>query len=80
MPARLMRAKKVVGAKQTLKALAKGQAQSVYIAKDADSKVVTPIAEQCVQQQVEVVYMESMSELGRACLIDVGAAVASIIK
>jgi large subunit ribosomal protein L7A len=75
-----MRANKVVGAKQTLKALTKGQAQVVFVAKDADSAVTKPIVELCNQQGVEVVHVESMSELGRACLIDVGAAVASIIK
>ncbi len=80
MPAKLIHAKKVVGAKQTLKALHKGQAQVVYLAKDADKRVSGPIVEQCSKAGVEIVFVDSMAELGRACLIDVGAAVASVIE
>ena len=38
MPAKLMRAHKIVGTKQTLKALEAGRAELVYIAKDATLK------------------------------------------
>ena len=45
MPAKLMRAHKMVGTKQTLKALEAGRAELVYIAKDADTEVTNPVRE-----------------------------------
>ncbi|MGB4266583.1 MAG: ribosomal L7Ae/L30e/S12e/Gadd45 family protein, partial [Limnochordia bacterium] len=42
-----MRAHKVVGTKQTLKALEAGRAGLVYIAKDADTHVTNPVKENC---------------------------------
>jgi large subunit ribosomal protein L7A len=80
MPAKLMRAHKVVGTKQTLKALEAGRAGLVYIAKDADTHVTNPVKENCERLGVEVVYVDTMAELGRACGIDVGAAVACLLK
>lgn len=80
MPARLMRATKVVGAKQTIKALDDHVVKAVYIAKDADNKVVQPVIDKCKRLNVELVYLNTKAELGRACGIDVGAAVASIIE
>ncbi len=80
MPAKLIHANKVVGVKQTLKALQKGQARVVYIAQDADRKLLEPIIEQCSKLGIPIVPVGTMTDLGRACLIDVGAAVASIIE
>ena len=80
MPAKLMRAHKVVSTKQTLKALEAGRAGLVYIAKDADTHVTNPVKENCERLGVEVVYVDTMAELGRACGIDVGAAVACLLK
>lgn len=72
--------KRVVGAKQTLKAVKSGLASVVYVARDADLKVVIPIAETCRQNGIELIYVETMEELGKLCSIDVGAATACIVK
>ncbi|NLY10152.1 MAG: 50S ribosomal protein L7Ae-like protein [Firmicutes bacterium] len=80
MTADLTSAKKLVGAKQTLKALQTGQARAVYVAKDADTHVTQPIVQLCSQTGVKVIEVASMAELGKACSIDVGAAVAAIIE
>ncbi len=80
MPAKLMRAHRVVGTKQTLEALEAGRAELVYIAKDADAEVTNPVREGCARLRVDVVDVDTMAELGRACGIDVGAAVACVLK
>ena len=80
MPGMLGNAPKIVGAKQTTKALLNGQARQVYLAKDADAHVIEPIRDLCRKHQVPVIEVETMVELGRACTIAVGAAVAAVLK
>lgn len=72
--------KRIVGAKQTLKAIKSGTAKIVYVAQDAESKVINPIIEISNQKNVEIVYLESMEKLGILCGIDVGAATACLIE
>lgn len=72
--------KKIVGAKQTLKAIKQATAKIVYVAKDADKKVTQPIVDLCNENKVELVVVETMEELGRLCGIDVGASAACILK
>ena len=71
--------RRAVGAKETLKHLAAGDAVRVYIAKDADEHVRGPVLQRAGDAGVEVVEVESMQLLGRACGIDVGAAAAALI-
>ena len=75
-----MPGKKVIGAKQTLKAIKNDNAETVYIAEDADKKVTKPIIEACLESGLEPVFVATMQELGRMCDIDVGAATACIVK
>lgn len=70
---------KTVGIKQTQRALEKGFARRVYVAQDAEAPVVRPIIELCQNRRVELVKVASMTELGKACGIEVGAAVAAIL-
>jgi len=72
--------KRIVGAKQTLKAIKNGVALKVYIAEDADVRVTVPITEACKDNSVEIVRVATMKELGQLCSIDVGAAAACITK
>jgi large subunit ribosomal protein L7A len=71
---------KTVGTKQTLKALQRGLARSVYIARDADDHVVRELLRACRDKDVEVVYADSMAKLGQACGIQVGAASAAVLE
>lgn len=80
MPSRLDKSRKVVGAKQTLKAIEAGEAELVYLAQDADEHVIGPIRRECKVGGIDIVEVESMIMLGKACSIEVGAAVASVIK
>jgi len=80
MPHRLKAAKRrLVGAKQTLKALQSGGVEAVYIARDAEDRVVGPIESICRERQIEVVWIDTMEKLGALCGIDVGAASAVIL-
>lgn len=71
--------KKTVGIKQTQRALEKGIAKRVYVARDAEAQVLKPIVEMCNRQNIECIEVGSMAELGKACGIEVGAAVAAVI-
>lgn len=71
---------KTVGIKQTAKAVAADKASVVFIAKDADPKITENVIEQCRLKSIEIVYVESMKQLGKACGIDVGAAAAALLK
>jgi large subunit ribosomal protein L7A len=72
--------KMVVGLKQTSRALEKGEVNSVYIAKDAEKHLLLPIIEQCKKEQIPLKEVASMTELGKACGIKVGAAVAAVLE
>ena len=71
---------KVIGVKQSSKAVRANQAWCVYLAEDADPALLTPIEEQCCEKEIPLVRVESMAVLGQACGIHVGAAVAVVLK
>lgn len=70
----------VVGLKQTKKALETGIAKIVFIARDADMHVVFPLEKLCEEKKTEVVYVNNMKELAKACRVEVPTAVATIVK
>lgn len=70
----------VVGKKQTIRAIQSGKASIVYISKDADLHVTVPIVESCKSNNIEILYFDTMKELGYACGIDVNAAAAAVLK
>lgn len=72
--------KKTVGVKQSLKAVENGTAKILFIAKDADEKVVHSLKQLASQNLVEIKYVETMKQLGKACGIDVGASAACLLK
>lgn len=70
---------KVVGAKQTKRALGDGRATKVFLAADADPRVTEPLARLAQEAAVAVEEAPSMKELGAACGIAVGSAVAALV-
>ena len=70
---------KTVGLKQTQRALEKGLVRRVFVAKDAETHVLRPILEWCQSHHVEHIEVPTMKELGKACGIEVGTAVAAIL-
>ncbi|MFD1673157.1 ribosomal L7Ae/L30e/S12e/Gadd45 family protein [Alicyclobacillus fodiniaquatilis] len=73
--------KKTIGTNQTLKLLKQFGAQvtCVYIARDAEQHVVSPVEQLAEKNTVPIVWVDTMRQLGKACGIEVGAATASII-
>ena len=70
----------VVGAKQLKKALKNGKAHHVFLACNADPAITEPIAALCQQNSVDFAWVRSMTDLGRACGIEVGAAAAAALN
>jgi len=69
-----------IGIKQSTRALMDGTVVKLYIAKDADPHVTRRIVALAEENQVPIIYVETMIELGSACNIDVGAATAVVIQ
>ena len=70
---------RTVGLKQTHRALEKGLVKRLFTAKDAEPHVLRTIVEWCESHDVERVEVPTMKELGKACGIEVGTAVAAIL-
>ena len=71
---------KVVGAKQVKRALKDGRAVRLFMAMDADPRLLQPLVQEAVNRQVPVSQVPTMKELGASCGIAVGAAVAVLTK
>lgn len=71
---------KVVGLKQSRKAIEDGMAQMCYVAHDADGNFRRGLVQLCMSKGVQVDQEHSKHELGIACGIDVDAAVVTILK
>lgn len=70
---------KVVGVKQVRRALQDSRAKALFLARDADPNLTHPLAQMAQEKGISVTWMECMRDLGRACGIAVGAAVAAAI-
>ncbi|SBW06895.1 putative ribosomal protein L7Ae-like [uncultured Eubacteriales bacterium] len=70
---------KVVGVKQTQRALAEGNVRLVFLAEDADPRVIDPVEALCREKGVPTQRVPHMKELGSACGIAVGSAVAALL-
>ncbi len=76
----LSRGTVIVGSKQLRKALRDGSVRKVFLARDADPRIVEAFEKQCAGQGVECVWVDTMARLGEACGIEVGSAAAAILK
>ena len=72
--------KRVVGVKQSRKAIREGRALRVVLASDADPAITGPIAAACAAAGIPVETGRTMAQLGRACGIAVGASVAAELR
>ena len=68
--------KRVVGVKQSRKAIREGRARRVFLASDADPALTEPISAECAAAGIPVETGRTMAQLGRESGIAVGAAVA----
>jgi len=72
--------KKVTGAKQSRRAIRDGLVLRVYLARDADPNLTGPLRALCQEMGVPVAEVPTMQELGQAAGIQVGAAVAALLR
>ena len=70
----------IVGTKQLRKALLNGRAEYVFLAENADPALTEPIAALCEDAKIQIHWVASKADLGRACGIEVGAAAAAVLK
>mgnify|MGYP000531583884 CR=1 FL=1 len=80
MPGELTAKGKVVGLKQTRRALAQGAAAHVYLACDADPRLTEPLQELCRAQDVPCDGSMTLQQLGRACGIAAPAAAVAALN
>lgn len=76
----LRTANKVVGLKQSRKAVQKGCALRAYVAEDADPWIVRPLVDLCEEHEVPVVQAPTMKELAKSCHVEVPTACAVLLK
>lgn len=69
-----------IGTKQTMRMVELGRAEEVYVAEDADPRLTSKVITLCKQHAVKVTLVDTMHNLGKACGIEVGAAMAAIVK
>ena len=71
--------RKVVGIKQLRKSLKEGKVLRAFAAENADPRLTDPLADECRNYGVELIWVPTMAELGKACGISVGAAAAGLL-
>ncbi|KEH94166.1 ribosomal L7Ae/L30e/S12e/Gadd45 family protein [Clostridium massiliodielmoense] len=71
---------KVVGLKQTMKYIQNDKGKCLYVAKNADGKLTDPVVKLATKRSLPIIYIDTMKKLGMFCGIQVGAAVALLIK
>ena len=71
--AHLKSVNKTIGAKQTLKQIAKGAVKYVFLGCDSDERVVQPLRIACDDKH-------TMDDLGRACRIKVRATAVGVLR
>ena len=72
--------KRVVGAKQVIRALDEGRVREAYVAKDADLTLTQRVVDRCYAAHIPCREVETMAALGRLCGIEVKAAAAALLR
>ena len=77
----VMKAKqKVAGLNQVTKAINRNKVYAVYVAKDADCKLVQALLSLCELKGVQVVRASNKLSLGRVCGVKNGTAAVAILQ
>jgi large subunit ribosomal protein L7A len=64
----------------TERAVQNGLCRAVYVAKDAEERVVKNLLRLCEEKGIPVSFFDSMKELGEFCSLKVGASACAILK
>lgn len=76
----LRKAERVIGIKQVTKAINKNQVSCVFLGIDADERITAPLMNVCNERNIPIEAIYTMSELGKTCSIEVGAAAVAVLK
>ena len=76
----LTRADKVIGMKQSKKMILAGRAAKVFVAHDSDPQIQDMFWDLCAKAGISVNDESTLAQLGKACGINVGAAVVTLLK
>ena len=71
---------RIVGAKQVSKQLSLDTVEVLYLADDAEPRVLQGVRQACDGRAVRIIQVPTMQELGQLCGIEVGAACAALLK
>ena len=72
---------KIIGLKQTLRAIQQDKVVQVFIANDIEDHIINKITVLCKDKKIPFTTLNlTQKELGRLCQIEVGASVVAIIK
>jgi len=72
--------KRTIGSNQTTKALQQDIVRHLYVARDAEVRVVSTVVTLAKERDIPIEWVDSMKLLGKACGIEVGAATAAVIE
>lgn len=73
--------KKVIGLKQTMRAIQKGRIERVFYAADTEEHLIRKLAPLCQENKVPLLPIKvDQRELGKICQIEVGAAIVAIVR
>nr|WP_320146364.1 ribosomal L7Ae/L30e/S12e/Gadd45 family protein [uncultured Anaeromusa sp.] len=72
--------RKVVGIKQVSKAVERNEAVTVYVAADAEPRLVQGLLALVEKHNVPLDESATMQELGQACGIEVGASAVALLR
>ncbi|AYC30620.1 ribosomal L7Ae/L30e/S12e/Gadd45 family protein [Paenisporosarcina cavernae] len=70
--------KTIIGTKQTVKAIPKNLVKEIFVALDADDRVIQPAIQTAKEHKVKITFVESKKELGKAVGLSVAAAVVAL--
>lgn len=69
-----------IGTKQTTRSIELGKAAEVFVARDADPRITSKIVNLCKKMGIQLTYVDTMKQLGKACGIEVGAAMVAVLN
>ncbi len=76
----LKSSRRIVGLKRVTRSIENDTAKKVFLAEDVSPNIYEKIVDLCKANNIEIEFVDTMKHLGAACKIDVGSAVASILK
>ena len=72
--------RRTVGTRETRKALEKGLLEGIFIAMDAEHRLVKPLIVAAKASGISIYYVETMKKLGAVCEVEVDTAIAGVLK